>query len=253
MFTHAIVRTPCANMTKGLTTAGLGQPDHQKALAQHAAYTAALRQCGLEVTVLPPDEGFPDSTFVEDTALLLPGVAVIMRPGAPSRLGEIEAMEPVLRQSFGRIERIAAPGTVDGGDIMNADGHHYIGLSQRTNRAGADQLIAILRRHGLDGTAVPLQRVLHLKTGVACLDRNNLVVSGEFVDLEVFRRYNQTIVDADEAAAANCILINGTVIMAAGYPKMAGRLEQLGYTTIRLDLSEFQKLDGGASCLSLRY
>lgn len=253
MFTNAIVRQPCARMTEGLSEAGLGKPDHQLALAQHAAYVRALEACGVRVDVLPPDDAFPDSTFVEDTAVLLPGVAVVARPGAPSRTAEAAAMAPELARRFARVERIMAPGTLDGGDVMAVDGHYYVGLSRRSNREGATQLIAILRRHGLDGSAVPLERVLHLKTGVAYLDHGLMVVSGEFTGRGEFQGFEQVVVDDDEAAGANCILVNGTVIMAAGHPKLQAGLEALGYRTAPLDLSEFRKLDGGASCLSLRF
>jgi dimethylargininase len=253
MFTNAIVRQPCAAMTEGLTEAGLGKPDHALAMAQHAAYVGALEACGVRVEVLPPDEEFPDSTFVEDTAVLLPGVAVVARPGAPARRGEAAAMAPELTKRFDRVERIMAPGTLDGGDVMAVDGHYFVGLSRRTNREGATQLIAILRRHGLDGSAVPLSRVLHLKTGVAYLDHGMMVVSGEFAGREEFQGFEQVVVDDDEAPAANCVLVNGTVVMAAGHPKLQAGLAALGYRTAPLDLSEFRKLDGGASCLSLRF
>jgi dimethylargininase len=240
-------------MVNGLTTAGRGRPDYKLALRQHTAYVEALKRCGLAVTVLEPDEGHPDSTFVEDTALLIPGAAVITPSGAPSRLGEAATMEPVLARFFGTIERIVHPGTVDSGDVLMAASHCFIGLSRRTNRAGADQLITILQRYGLTGSTVPLQKALHLKSGVACLENDTMVVSGEFVGREEFGRHNQVTADDDESAGANCVWINDTVIMAAGYPKLAGRLAGLRYRLVQLDLSEFEKLDGGASCLSLRF
>lgn len=253
MFKRAIARTPCPEMVKGITTAGLGLPDHSKALLQHRKYVEALEICGLEVTVLDSDGDFPDSTFVEDTALLLPEAAIITPSGAESRKGESARMEAVLNKYFTRIERISEPGTVDSGDIMKVGSHYYIGLSKRTNQTGADQLISILVKHGFSGSTIAFDTVLHLKTGSSYIENDNMVVAGEFISKTEFQKYNLIKVDDDEKAAANCIWINGNVIMPSGYPKLTKKIEQSGYNVIKVDLSEFQKLDGGASCLSLRF
>ena len=126
MFTKAIVRTPCQEMIDGITTADLGKPDYHKALAQHADYVEALIECGLDVTILPADENYPDSTFVEDTALLTPHCAIITNPGAESRKGEVESMIPVVEQFYDRVEFIDAPGTVEAGDIMMVKDEHTV-------------------------------------------------------------------------------------------------------------------------------
>jgi dimethylargininase len=252
-FTKAIVRTPCAALINGITTADLGLPDYAVALQQHAAYVKALENCGLEVLILPADEGFPDSTFVEDVALCTRTCAVVTNPGAPSRNGERALIGEALRQFYPQLEEILTLGTLDAGDVMMVGGHFYIGLSERTNTEGAAQLIAILERHGMSGQAVPLQFVLHLKTGISYLENNQLLVCGEFVDDPTFAKFDRIVVETDESYAANCLWINDTVLVPAGFPKALAKIEALGYATIVLEMSEFEKVDGGLSCLSLRF
>ncbi|MEE4362282.1 MAG: arginine deiminase family protein [Pseudomonadales bacterium] len=252
MFTHAIVRPPSAALVEGLTAASLGRPDVGRALEQHAAYTAALRACGLEVTELPALADFPDATFVEDTALLTPRCAVVTRPGAESRREEAAHMRPVLEARFAVIETIEAPGTLDAGDVMQVGEHFFIGLSARTNAEGAAQLVAILERHGYGASTVPMREMLHLKTGVNALD-DTLLVCGEFVDAPAFAGFTRIEIPEEEAYAANSLWVNGTVLVPEGFPRTRSRIRGLGYDVIDVDTSEFRKLDGGLSCLSLRY
>jgi dimethylargininase len=240
-------------MIHGLTSAHLGKPDFGRALAQHAAYVEVLRDCGLQVTVLETDNDYPDSTFIEDTALLVPGCAVITRPGAPSRRGETASVKEALKSFFDTIEYISTPGTVDAGDIMMVGSHFYIGLSRRTNREGAAQMAAILEKHGLTASTVPLRDFLHLKSGVACLENNTLVAAGEFVAHPVFQDYHILAVGEDERYAANCLWINDRVLVAEGFPETRSIIEAAGFETIAVDVSEFRKIDGGLSCLSLRF
>jgi dimethylargininase len=164
---HAIARLPARTMVHGLSTAGLGEPDYEQAAGQHREYLAALRDCGLEITVLPPAEQYPDSVFVEDTAVCTPHCAVVSRPGALSRRGEAELMAPVLRRFYQRVEFIVEPGTLDAGDVMMVGSHCFIGLSSRTNEEGAAQLIAILERYGMSGSTLRVRAGLHLKSGLA--------------------------------------------------------------------------------------
>ncbi len=178
MFSTAIVRTPGKSMINGLTTAHLGVPDYERALVQHQSYIKALTDCGLKVTVLPADEDFPDSTFVEDAALLTPHCAIITNPGAVSRKGETVKIEEAVSRFYSDIEKIREPGSVEAGDVLMVGEHYYIGLSGRTNLAGSNQLIRILENYGMTGSIIELEHVLHLKTGVAYLEHNNLVVSG---------------------------------------------------------------------------
>ena len=216
MYKRAIVRTPGGSMIHGLTTADLGIPDYKKALAQHADYIEALEECGLEVLVLGPDEQFPDSTFVEDVALLTKNCAIITNPGAPSRKGETAEIKDVLKGFYGEVEEVLAPGTVEGGDIMMVGSHFYIGLSERTNVNGAQQVIRFLKKFGLSGSMIKLEKTLHLKTGVAYLEQNNLIAWGEFLIKEEFKEFNLLEIAKDESYAANCIWVNGRVLIPRG-------------------------------------
>ncbi len=253
MFTKAIVRTPGKSMINGISTAGLGLPDYELALRQHAAYIEALKKCELDVRILPADEAFPDSTFVEDVALLTPACAIITNPGADSRRGEIASIKTVLADFYANIEEVCEPGRVEAGDIMMVGKHFYIGLSARTNQDGAAQIIAFLEKYGMSGSVVTLEEVLHLKTGIAYLEKNNLLACGEFLTKPEFQKFNILEIDASESYAANCIWVNGTVIMPKGYPKARKTITDAGYSIIEVDVSEFKKLDGGLSCLSLRF
>jgi len=253
MFKYAIVRLPGPEMTAGLSSASLGKPDYEKALDQHAAYVEALRSCGLEVTVLDADPRFPDGCFVEDVALCTPACAIVTNPGAPSRNGEKLLIEPVLRARYKQVESIRSPGTMEGGDVMRVDKHCYIGISERTNRAGAGQLIRILDQYGMSGSTVPLQDMLHLKSGVSYLEHNKLMVSGEFVNHPAFDGFESLVVDRQEGYAANSLWVNSTVLVPAGFPGTLEMIKRAGYHTRVLEVSEFMKLDGGLSCLSLRF
>ena len=253
MFTNAIVRQPCPEMTQGLTEAGLGIPEYTRAMDQHSAYVKALESLKLLVQVLEPDSMYPDSTFVEDVALCVPGMAVLTNPGALSRNGERTKMRSILRSNFPIVESIEWPGTLDAGDVMKVDQHFYIGISQRTNEEGARQLSQILESHHNTASFVPLKEMLHLKSCVSYLENNNLLVAGEFITHPAFQSFNRLEVDKDEAYAANSLWINGKVLVPEGFPKTRELIEQEGYETIQLDVSEFRKLDGGLSCLSLRY
>ena len=253
MFTRAIVRTPCRAMVDGLTSADLGLPDYAKALHQHHDYVRALEECGLQVTVLPADEAYPDSTFVEDVALMTPRCAILTNPGAPTRRGEVASMRATLANFCTHIENIDAPGTVEAGDIMMVGEHFYIGLSERTNEAGAVQMIAILQKHRMQGSMVELTEVLHLKTGLGYLEDNNLLACGEFLHKPEFQPFNLLKVEPDEAYAANSVWINNTVLTPKGFPKTREMIAAAGYKIREVDVSEFQKLDGGLSCLSLRF
>ncbi|MCG2589713.1 dimethylarginine dimethylaminohydrolase family protein [Rhodohalobacter sulfatireducens] len=253
MFSNAIIRKPGKSFENGLTSADLGAPDLELALVQHQSYQNALADCGLDVTVLPKDEDFPDSTFVEDTALLTPDCAVITNPGAPSRKGEIVKIREIISEFYSEIMEIKDPGRLDAGDILTVGNHHYIGLSKRSNREGADQLIRILNQFGMTGSVIEIDKILHLKTGVSYLQNNNLVVCSELEHKSEFNNFHKIVVSEKEAYAANCVWINEYVLVPAGYPTTTQKISELGYPVIELEMSEFQKMDGGLSCLSLRF
>ena len=254
MFTKAIVRRPAKSMVEGITSSPqLGKPDFEKALRQHDAYIEALKRCGVEVTVLPADERFPDSCFMEDVAVCTRKFAIVTNPGAASRNGETEGIAELLGRFYKDVDRIATPGTLEGGDVMMVGDRFYVGLSARTNREGARQLIAALERRGFSGQAVELREVLHLKTGLSYQEEGFLLISGEFLRAPEFASFKKIEVDPDEAYAANCIRVNDYVLVPAGFPKTEAKIRAAGLKVILVDTSEFRKLDGGLSCLSLRF
>jgi dimethylargininase len=256
LFKHAIVRIPGNNFAGGLTTADLGIPRYDKALEQHSRYCHALRACGLAITTLQADVRYPDSTFVEDTAVLTAQSAILTRPGAASREGEVAAIRETLAGFFPSLLKIESPGTLDGGDICEAENHFFLGLSQRTNEEGARQLAMHLRAQGYSWSVVDIRgmsTLLHLKSGIAYLGNNTLVVIEETATNELFRNYRLIQVPSEESSAANCVRVNDRVLIAAGYPGFYTQLVKAGFHPLALDMSEFQKMDGGLSCLSLRF
>ena len=253
MFTRAIVRRPGNSFAAGITTAKMGAPSLSRALKQHDAYIAALEQCGLTITVLPADERYPDSTFIEDTAILTPQVAVITNPGAKSRNGEKHITQPALKEFYPEAAKIEPPGTLDGGDVLAINNHLYIGLTARTNLQGAKQLIELVASAGYTGYTVALRSFLHLKTGIAWIGGRDLLAAGELIDHPVFADFNIIPVPPQETYAANCIRINERIVIPAGFPGVQTELTHRSYQLIEVEMSEFQKMDGGLSCLSLRF
>ena len=252
MMHYAITRVPGSSYPDGITTANLGKPDFLLALSQHRHYVEALEQCGLIVTTLPADPLFPDSCFVEDTAVVIDEAAIITNPGAASRRDEVISMQPVL-QRFRTLEFITAPDTLEGGDVLQVDRHFYIGLTNRTNETGALQLGEILRKYGYTFTLVPMSAALHLKTVVNYIGNHCLLASAEMARNPVFSKFNILEIPEDELYAANCLAINDRLIMPAGFSKVKNMLQKNGFDPIELEVSEFEKMDGGLTCLSLRF
>jgi dimethylargininase len=252
MFSEAIVRAVPATLEAGITSANLGKPYYEKAREQHDGYVGALERCGLEVTVLDADERYPDSVFIEDTAVVTDRCAIVANPGAAVRRGEVHEVEEALSGLYESVEHIVSPGTLDGGDVLQVGDHFYIGLTGRTNREGAGQLAAILRGYGFGASFVGVRRFLHLKTGVAYLGGKDLLVAGELVARDEFDGFDEIVIAPEEEYCANCIRVNGHVLMPAGCEKTRVKIAGKGYEVIELEMSEFRKLDGGLSCLSLR-
>lgn len=256
MFKNCIVRKPCKALVEGITS-GLypGTPDYELACKQHAYYIECLKKTGVEVEVLEPLEQYPDSVFVEDPAVVTRACAIIANPGAPSRNGEKEEILPAIKKFYSddKIHFITEPGHLDGGDVMMVGDHFYVGLSARTNEEGIRQFGEILGKYGMTCSQVPLEEVLHLKTGVNYIENGIMLVSGEFVTKPDFEKYTKIEIPAGEEYAANCIWMNGKVIVPEGYPGVAKLVEEAGYEVILCDTSEFRKLDGGLSCMSLRF
>ncbi len=268
MFSRAYLRTPGANVHEGLTTADLGPPDLESMLRQHAAYRRALESSGVVTTLLEPDLRFPDGCFVEDTAVVAGGLAVITRPGALSRRGEVDAIAELMscRTELARIE---APGTLDGGDVLVTGNDVLVGLSSRTNRAGIEQLAALLTPRGFRVRAVPVRAAsaassgaraapsgppagLHLKSDVTAVG-DRLLVTRAYAGRSELADVAQIVVPAGEEYAANCLDLGDRVLVAEGFPRTRELLEREGCAVTALDVSEFRKLDGGLSCLSLRF
>jgi dimethylargininase len=253
MLSYAIVRKPCKNFQNGISTSNLGKPNYNKAIHQHLQYIKALIKCGLRVIELDADERFPDSTFVEDTAVVNEDLAIITNLGVKSRKGEEIEIKKVLERFFNTIESIKEPGTLEGGDIMRIDNHYFIGLSKRTNKEGGNQFIEIVEKFGYSCSIVPLSNVLHLKTGVSYIGDGNLIASGEFIKKPQFKDFNLIELEENVSYAANSLRINDYVLIPKGFNNLKKKLLNIGYSIKELDMSEFRKMDGGLSCLSIRF
>ncbi|QYK40701.1 MAG: dimethylarginine dimethylaminohydrolase [Paracoccaceae bacterium] len=254
-FTHAITRRPAPTATHGLRAVDTGAPDLTRMLAHHAAYVDALRATGATVIELDPLPDYPDAQFVEDTALCLPQGAVIMRPGAPSRLGEAAEMTPHLAAFYGTLDRIGgAASFIEGGDILMCETEILVGRSARTNAAGIAELAAIVARWGWPLREVETPPgVLHFKTDCSLVDAETILSTPRLAASGCFAGYRVIHTADGEEAAANAIRFNGAVIVPDGFPRTAERLAQAGYPVVAVGNSECAKLDGGMSCLSLRF
>ena len=255
-FTRALLRRPGEKYAAGITSAAAGTPLLAIALEQHARYAAALTACGLTLTILPADEHHPDGTFVEDTAVVTPTAAIVTRPGAASRAGETAAIAAALGRHYESLAHITGPGSVDGGDVCETDAGFLIGITARTNEAGARQLAGLLGELGHAATLLDVRGcrgLLHLKTGISYLGEGRLALAPGLPPLSALSAYEQVTLDSDESYAANCVRVNDRVLVAAGYPRFADALARLGYEPLPLEMSEFRKMDGGLSCLSLRF
>ena len=248
-YTNAIVRIPAETFEEGMTSSKLGKPIYRDVLIQHKNYCKALENCGLSVIVLEPDTKFPDSCFVEDTAIITKELAIITNLSSSSRQGEVNTISALLSEKMKTIS--ITEGYLDGGDVMRNHNHFYIGISKRTDRKGASQLSRILMNEGLTSSIILVKDVLHLKTGITHLNNNNFIATQKFS--QAIKNANIIITNEDEEYAANCLLINGNLLMPAGYPILKSKLSKLKYQLIEIEMSEFQKMDGGLTCLSLIY
>lgn len=252
MIKNVIVRSPSKNFANGITTSGLGKPNFELAQKQHENYINAFKRCGCNVIILDANEKYPDSTFIEDVAIVTEKCSIITKPGAASRRGEeIEVIE-ALKAFYESIEYLTDDACLDGGDILRVENHFYIGISKRTDLEGAKQLAEILDKYGYSSSTVPVEHILHLKTGVVYAGNNIFIATGEFIDNVVFKDFKIIKVDEDEAYAANCILVNGYLMIAKGFKKTKKSIIDAGFEIMEVDMSEFEKMDGGLTCLSLR-
>jgi dimethylargininase len=253
-FTHALCRLPATSVTDGLRASDQGNPDPVTFAAEHAAYISALRAAGCVVNVLPADEAFPDSVFIEDPALVLNGTAIVLRPGAASRLGEAATLRPALLENMNDVIDLTTDGYVDGGDILCTDDRVLLGLSARTNVQGAEDLRPIVE--GLGYTLEVMQtppEILHFKTESSLLDAQTVLATPALAASAAFKGLKVLETAMDEDAAANAIRVNANVFLSAGYPKTAEMLDGAGYSVRILNTSQAALVDGGLSCMSLRY
>lgn len=254
-FSHAITRKPSPEVVAGLRAVDIGAPDFALMLQHHSDYIAALRASGAEVIELDPLPAYPDSVFVEDTALCLPEGAVIMRPGAPSRLGEAAEMAPHLARLYRQTVQISgADSFIEGGDILVTGHEVLVGRSARTNAAGIAELAELISPwgHRLREVITP-KGVLHFKTDCSLLDADTVLATRRLAASGCFEGYRVIEVAEGEEACANSIRFNDVVIAPAGFARTKARLEQAGFQVVEIGNSECAKLDGGMSCLSLRF
>ncbi|MEP0943028.1 MAG: arginine deiminase family protein [Rhizobiaceae bacterium] len=253
-FTHAITRRPCAAIIKGLRAVDTGAPDLAMFQQHHADYIAALKSTGAQVTELAEMEDFPDSVFVEDAALCLPEMAIVMRPGAASRLGEAARMRPVLEGFYGEVATIKGPGTIEGGDILVTEKEILVGRSARTDADGIAELTDIVTPHGYAVREVHTPPgVLHFKTDCSLLDKETILATNRLAATGCFDGYRVIETAEGEEACANAIRFNGLVLFPAGFPETLEKLKAAGFAVQEIGNSEAAKLDGGMSCLSLRF
>ncbi len=252
-FNCALVRKPAASVVNGLRDGGGSDPILSGVQAEHAAYVAAVKNLGLAVHVLDPLEAYPDSVFVEDVALVFSEGAILLKPGADSRKGEVDYIEPALRQHFTRILKMSA-GFADGGDVLILPDRVIIGLSARTDRAGAEALSFCLNELGYRAViAETPQSVLHYKTGCSLIDAETMIAVPAMVGCPEFSHLRVLPTPAGEEAAANLLNINGHVLIGSHFPKTRDLLDSLGIPTIALPVAQIGKIDAGLSCMSLRW
>lgn len=245
----SVVRLPSSRLAEGIVThISRTAVDVDLAERQHAAYVAALETSGWAVRHAPDAEDCPDSVFVEDTVVVCDDLAVLTRPGAPQRRAEVDGVAPVMASLGLRTARIEAPGTLDGGDVLQAGTTVYVGRGGRTNGEGIRQLRALLAPLGRTVTGVPLGEVLHLKSAVTALPDGTFLLLPDLVPAGLF----PAVRPVTEESGCHVVPLGGDrVLIAASAPRTAASLEDLGFTPVVVDISEFEKLEGCVTCLSV--
>jgi dimethylargininase len=252
-FTNAILRTPGRSVIEGLRAHDGPGPDYDAVLREHGAYAQALRDAGLSVEIFEPLEDFPDSVFVEDPALVFGEGAILLNPGADTRRGEVERIAPVLERHFPQMIRLGE-GFADGGDVLVTPERVMIGLSARTDEAGARALAEALGRLGRKGEVVaPPREALHLKTIATLIDEETILTTQAGEASGLFAEFRVIVLDPAENPAANALRINETLLLSAGFPRIAERLDREGYRLALVDTTHVARIDAGLSCMSLRW
>jgi len=253
-FTHALTRLPALSVVDGLRAVDQGAPDAVQFRSDHQAYVDALEAAGIQVTTLPALEDFPDSVFIEDTALCLPQGAVILKPGAPSRAGETFASEQALGAFYSTLHHLNGDGFIEGGDILVTDREILVGLSDRTDAAGVKLLEQIVGAWGYTIRMIDVPReILHFKTDCGLLDGETVLSTARLAEGGGFKDYRVLDVPDGEETAANAIRVNGKVILSSGFPRTAEMLNDAGFDVIPVPTGQAALVDGGPSCQSLRF
>jgi len=252
-FDRAIVREPAASVVNGLRAGDHEGPGFDGVAREHASYVDALRHAGLEVTVLPPLPAYPDSIFVEDPALVFPEGAILLRPGAPTRANEAAELEAPLRAMFDTVIWLPE-GHADGGDVLVTPDKVFIGLSDRTDEAGANALIETLAGFGRRGEIVtPPPGTLHLKTASSLIDEETILATEALAATGIFTGFRVLTVPAEEQGGANVLRLNHIVLAGSAFPRTVELLAAHGLEPIPLEVGEIAKIDAGLTCMSLRW
>ncbi|MEK7265499.1 MAG: arginine deiminase family protein [Pseudomonadota bacterium] len=252
-FTHAIVRKPARSVVAGLRAGGGPDPSFEGVASEHAAYCAALINAGVAVTILPALEEFPDSVFVEDPALVFPEGAILLRPGARSRAGEVAHLETALFDKFETVLSLEQ-GFADGGDILVTGERVMIGLSARTDKEGAEALMRLLAKLGRRATIVETPKdVLHFKTDCAMIDEETVLTTPRLARSGVFKGFREMLTAAGEDAAANALRVNDALFVGESFKRTIETLGREGFPVVPLAVGEIGKIDAGLSCMSLRW
>jgi len=249
--TTAIVRGVPNTFHSAIRPESSAEPiDIRLAEIQHEAYCRALSSAGLELVRVEADDRYPDCLYVEDTALVVGDSAFISPMAAESRRGESDDVEAKLRE-LKNVQHLAPPATLDGGDVLQIGHRIFVGLSQRTNSHAADQLRTVLQPEGYEINPVNVRDILHLKSACTYLGNDAVVVLPGHLDERPFHEFRTVRVEAEEAHAANCLAINGVVLVPAGAPKTSAKIEEVGFVTEEIDISESRKAAGGLTCSSI--
>lgn len=252
-FDHAVVRAPAASVVRGLRAVDRGAPTREGVQREFDAYVSALGAAGVQVQILPALDDFPDSIFVEDPALVFSEGAILLRPGAPSRLGEAQALAPVLHDRFDKVLELTE-GFVEGGDVLTLTDAVLIGLSSRTSETGAFALGLLLEQLGRRARIVTTPAgVLHFKTDCSLLDEETILATSRLAGSGVFDGYRVLLAPLGEEAAANALRVNDRVFLGDRFPRTADLLRGAGYELVLLPGAQIARLDAGFSCLSLRW
>jgi dimethylargininase len=252
-FTHALLRRPGRSAVKGLRARDGPDPDFSALLAEHAAYAAALQVAGLSLTLLDPLESHPDALFVEDPALAFPEGAILLRPGAPSRADEANFLREELGSRFAQVLELTE-GHADGGDVLAMPDRVFIGLSARTDRAGAEALVRLLGQLGYRAEIVVTPPGgLHLKTASSLIDEDTVLATAPLAAAGIFAGYRVIEVPAGEEGGANVLRVRDTLLAGARYPRIAELLDGRGAEVAILANSEIARIDAGLTCMSLRW